>query len=195
MAKVQSQQGRLDAAIDWASSLRSHYPAAAATAEGSVLLGQWLERSKRPDRIATARTVLGDVPQKFGDTVWAPRALAAKALLETRERVKDTDPAFGSVPAAFLTNRLLAERYASAPEAELAFWQVGDEFEGRKRYDLAAKAFADLGAHFPETRYDAWWRAAELYDKRLKDRPAAQAAYAKVPAASKNYKEAQKRAQ
>ena len=34
----------------------------------------------------------------------------------------------------------------------------------RKRYDLAVKAFSDLAAHFPETRYEAWWRAAELYE-------------------------------
>ena len=194
MAKVQAQQGRSDDAIASATALRAKFPASGSTAEGSVLLGQWIERSRQENRVVVARGILADVPVKFPDSPWAPRALAAKALLETRERVKETDPTFGSVPAQFLTNREIAEKYATSPEAELAFWQVGEEYDSRKRYDLAAKAFADLGTHFPETRYDAWWRAAELYDKRLKDRAAAQAAYAKVPSSSRNFKDAQKRA-
>ena len=114
-----------------------------------MLLGQWIERSRAENRVAVARGILADVPVKFPDSPWAPRALAAKALLETRERVKETDPTFGSVPAQFVTNREIAQKYAASPEGELALWQVGEEYENRKRYDLAAQAFADLGTHFP----------------------------------------------
>ena len=194
LAKIQAQQGRSDDAIATATALRSKFPANAATAEGSVLLGQWIERSKGENRVVVARGVLADVPVKFPDSPWAPRALAAKALLETRERVKDTDPTFGNVPAQFVTNQQIAQKYPTSAEAELALWSVGEEYENRKRYDLAVKAFSDLATHFPETRYEAWWRAAELYDKRLKDRAAAQAAYAKVPSSSRNYKDAHRRA-
>jgi TolA-binding protein len=194
LAKIQSQQGRSDDAIATATALRTKFPGHVASAEGSVLLGQWIERSKSADRVAAARGVLADVPVKFPDSPWAPRALAAKALLETRERVKETDPAFGNVPAQFVTNRQIAEKYVTSPEAELALWAIGEEYENRKRYDLAAKAFTDLATHFPETRYDAWWRAAELYEKRLKDRAAARSAYAKVPSSSRNFKDAQRRA-
>jgi TolA-binding protein len=138
--------------------------------------------------------VLAEVPQRFPDSPWAPRALTAKALLETRERVKDTDPALGSVPAAFTSNLQLATRYAGSPEAELAMWQAGEVLEDKKAYVRAAQMFLDLAARFPSTRYDAAWRAAEIYDKRLDNDTAARAAYAKVPPASRNYKEAQKRA-
>ena len=62
-----------------------------------------------------------------------------------------------------------------------------------KRYDLAAAAFNDLATRFPQTRYDAWWRAAETLDKRLKDKTAARAAYGRVPTTSPNYGTAQKR--
>jgi len=194
LAKIQAQQGRSDDAIATATALRSKFPAHAATAEGSVLLGQWIERSKGENRVVIARGVLADVPVTFPDSPWAPRALAAKALLETRESVKDTDPTFGNVPAQFVTNQQIAQKYPTSAEAELALWSVGEEYENRKRYDLAVKAFSDLATHFPETRYEAWWRAAELYDKRLKDRAAAQVAYAKVPSSSRNYKDAQRRA-
>jgi len=41
---------------------------------------------------------------------------------------------------------------------------------------------------------DAWWKAAELYEKRMKDLPRAREAYARVPESSSHYKDAQKRA-
>ena len=193
-ARIDADQGRLDEAIAALSELRSRFPDDAANAEGSVRLGQLLERTKRADRITLARQVLADVPRQFPDSPWAVRALAQRALLETRERVKDADPALGSVPAAFLSQRALTERYPSAPEAEFAGWQVAAFYEDRKIYDKAAAVYAELAARFPETRYDAWWRAGELYEKRLHDDAAAKAAYARVPPSSPRYKDAQKRA-
>ena len=64
-----------------------------------------------------------------------------------------------------------------------------------KRYDLAAQAFARLGEAFPQTRYNAWWRAGEIYEKRLKDTAAAKAAYARVPQQSPNYRDARRKLQ
>jgi len=194
-ARIDSQQGRPDDAIAGLLRLRSSYRDDSANAEGSVLLGQLLERSKRPDRVALAREVLGDVPQRFAESPWAPRALAQRALLETRERVKATDPSLGTVPAAFETNRLLIERYPASPEAESALWQVAAEYEDRKVYDRAVATLVDMTKRFPQTRYDAWWQLGELYDKRLKDAAAARGAYANVPPSSARYKDAQKRAE
>ncbi len=48
---------------------------------------------------------------------------------------------------------------------------------------------------FPNNSRDAAWRAAELYDKKIKDMDAARSAYARVTPASPHYKDAQKRAQ
>ena len=193
-ARIDADQGRVDDAIAALSQLRNGFADDPANAEGGVRLGQLLERSKRPDRIPLARQVLADVPRKFPDSPWAPRALAQRALLETRERVKDTDPVLGSVPAAVLSHRSLVEQYPSAPEAEFSWWQLAAFYEDRKIYDKAAAACSELATRFPQTRYDAWWRAAELYDKRLHDDAAAKAAYARVPASSPKYKDAQKRA-
>ncbi len=140
-------------------------------------------------------SALGDVPQRFPESPWAPRALAQRALVETRERLKASDSSLGSVPAAFVTNRTLVEKYPASPEAEAAGWQLASVYEDRKAWDRAAAAYAGLATRFPQTRFDAWWRAGEIYEKRLKDDGAARAAYAKVPPTSPKYKDAQKRAQ
>jgi outer membrane protein assembly factor BamD (BamD/ComL family) len=194
-ARIASDQGRSDDAIQALTRLRSQFPDDTGNAEGALLLARMLERTKRPDRVSLAITALGDVPQKFPDSPWAPRALAQRALIETRERVKGGDSVLGSVPAAFLTNRTIVEKYPTSPEAESAGWQVGSLYEDRKKWDRAAAAYSDLATRFPQTRYDAWWKAAEIYDRRLKDAAAARAAYAKVPPSSPKYKDAQKRLQ
>ena len=194
-ARIASDQGRSDDAIAALTRLKSQFPDDTGNAEGALLLARLLERTKRPDRVSLAIAALGDVPRTFPDSPWAPRALAQRALIETRERQKGGDSALGSVPAAFLTNRTIVEKYPTSPEAEFAGWQVGSVYEDRKAWDRAASTYADLATRFPQTRYDAWWRAADIYDKRLKNEPAARAAYSKVPPSSPKYKDAQKRLQ
>jgi hypothetical protein len=68
-------------------------------------------------------------------------------------------------------------------------------YEDLRRYDLQARSLDDLAQRFPNNTRDAAWRAAELYEKRVKDGNAARDAYARVPTSSSHYKEAQKRAQ
>jgi serine/threonine protein kinase/TolA-binding protein len=194
LARINDQQGRLDEAIAACEQLRARYGSSASSADATFMLAQLVQRSKRPDRMRTARTLLGEIPVKFPDSSLGPRALAAKALIEIRERLKDSDPEFGNVPASFTSDRLLVSKYPDAPEAELAWWRAGQEYENRKKYDPAARCFENLGTRFPKTSFDAWWRAGELYDKRLKNDDLARAAYSKVPQSSRNYKEAQKRA-
>ena len=144
--------------------------------------------------MTAARDLLAEIAARHPKSAWAPRALASKATLETREKIKEADAALGAtVPAAIRTNRLLVEQFDSSPQAETALWQLGEAYDDLKRYDLAAAAFRNLATRFPQTRYDAWWRAGEIYDKRLKDKDAARAAYVRVPVRSPNYREAQKR--
>ena len=99
----------------------------------------------------------------------------------------------GTAPSSLLTLRKTARTSGTAPVAEFALWRLGQEYRDRKLYDLAAETFSDLGTRFPETRYDAWFSAAELYEKQLKDAAKARDAYGKVPAASPRYEAAQKK--
>jgi TolA-binding protein len=195
LARVLEQQGKADEAMAAYVELRTRYVSSQASADGTVQLARLILRSKRPDRVRAARDLLAGVPARHADSPWAPHALAAKAALEAREKIKEADAALGAtVPAAIATNRVLVERYPESREAEHALWHLGDAYDDLRKYDLSAAAYAQLGRQFPQTRYDAWWRAAERYDKRLKDAAAAQAAYAQVPQRSANYREAQKRA-
>jgi tetratricopeptide (TPR) repeat protein len=125
----------------------------------------------------------------------APEAMFSKAEVQDRLKLRETDPMLsGSVPASLLTYRTLADRYPKAALTEHALYRIGNMYEDLKRYDLAAQAFEKLGAWFPLSRYDGWFRAGELYDRRLKNQAKAQEAYLKVLPSSPRYKDAQKRA-
>jgi tetratricopeptide (TPR) repeat protein len=104
------------------------------------------------------------------------------------------DAALGAtVPAALATYRDLTTRFPTEPDAEKAFWELGQLLEDEKRWDLAAAAYEELGRRFPKTRFEAWFQAAEIYERRLKDAARAKRAYGQVPATSPRYKEAQKK--
>jgi outer membrane protein assembly factor BamD (BamD/ComL family) len=196
IARIREQQSRPEDAMAAYVDVRSRHPGTEAEAEASYRLAQLTLRSKRPDSVATAHDLLAQIPTAHAASIWAPRALAAKAALERRQNIRAQDAVLGTIASAALaTNRLLVERYGKEPEAEAALWELGAGYEDARRYDLAAATFQDLGTRFPQTKYEAWWRAGELYDRRLKDKYAARAAYRKVPASSPNYQTAQKRSQ
>lgn len=164
-------------------------PSTGASAELALALA-----AAKSGDVDQARRLLGEVAGKYPGSPEALEALLQKAALEEQKGGYQRDPKLGgSAPAALVTYRTLAETYPTAPPAEDALWKVGEMYEGLKKYDLAAQAFTDLASRFPKTRHDAWYRAAALYDKRLKDAARAKEAYARVPEGSGKYKAAQER--
>jgi tRNA A-37 threonylcarbamoyl transferase component Bud32/TolA-binding protein len=162
-------------------------------AEALFSLSEATRRSRRDDREAEARKILGDIVARYPRSVWAVKALMAKADLEERAKLHEFDDKLGTVvPTALITYRRVIERDGSPPEREHALWKAGQTYERIKRYYLAAQAYATLGDQYPETGYDAWAAAARVYDKRLKDEAQARAAYARVPASSPSFRDAQK---
>jgi TolA-binding protein len=126
---------------------------------------------------------------------WSARALAARAEIEREQRATVRDAALGAtVPSALATYRDLTARFPAEPVAEKAWWELGKMYEDEKRWDLAAAAYEQLTQHFPQTRLDAWFQLAEIYERRLKDAARAKQAYGKVPTTSAHFKEAQKKA-
>ena len=154
-----------------------------------------LLRTKRNDRESAARALWDDVVTTYPKTSWAPRALVAKAALEDRSRSRVVDSQLGaSVPTALISYRTLVERYPDSDSTEIAWWRLSEMYEDLKRFPLAAQALDRLASRFPDNRRDAQWRAAELYDKKVKDAAKAKEAYARVPPTSSHYRDAQKRA-
>ena len=194
LGRIYERQSRADDAMAAYTELRSRFGDSDAGAEGTLQLAQLLMRTRRRDRVPAARDMLAKLAAQQPQSPLAPRALAAKAGIEHRENLKERDAVLGAtVPSALVTNRLLVERYPTSREAEGSLWLLGEAYDDLKRYDLAAQAFSRLGETFPQTRYDAWWRAGEIYEKRLKDKTAARAAYARVPERSRNYRNAQRK--
>jgi serine/threonine protein kinase/tetratricopeptide (TPR) repeat protein len=196
IGKAYERMNRPDEAAAAYVELRAKYPSTAAFVEGTFSLADLVQRSKRGDRDRAARDLYNEIVTGSADSGWAPRALARKAELEERMRLQVMDPQLNaSVPVALISYRTLVDRYPNAEAVEASLAKLAEMYEDLKRYDLAAQSLESLAARFPNNRRDAAWRAAELYDKRIKDAALARAAYARVPASSPRYKDAQKRAQ
>jgi serine/threonine protein kinase/TolA-binding protein len=196
MARIYDRQRRTEAAMAAYVAVKNRYPRDPVTAEALFRLAELVQDTRQADRLQVARGYLDQVVDDFGSSSFAPRALQWRAAIEDRQNLKMNDAAIGKqVPASLVTLQQLAERYPTSQPAEEALWKLASQYQDLKRFDLAAAALSNLGTRFPRTRYDAWWEAAELYEKRLKDQTNAKQAYAKVPSTSRHYREAQKKAQ
>ena len=143
-----------------------------------------------------ARKRFAAIAASYPQSSWFVPAMTAKIALEDRGRLRAVDTVTGAqVPASLLTRRLLIEHAPNHPSSEAALWWLGETYDDLDRYQLAADAFSQLGTQFPDTRYDAWFKAGELYERRLNNKAAALAAYLKVPSRSRRYKDAQNRSE
>jgi serine/threonine protein kinase/TolA-binding protein len=194
MATAYQRQSRPDDAMATYVELHNKFKTGRYAPESLYRLAELTLQSKRKDRTEAARSTLTDLVNQYPDSQWAPRALVTKAGIEEREKIKENDATVGgSVPAALISTRALVERYPNAEGVEAGLWKLADMYDDLKRYDLEARTLEDMGARFPQTRYDVWWRTGELYEKRIKDREKARDAFAKIPSSSPKYKDAQKR--
>jgi tRNA A-37 threonylcarbamoyl transferase component Bud32/TolA-binding protein len=164
-------------------------------AEAAFLQAKLVRSADTKKTTEEARKLYADCAAGYPTSPWAARALAEKADIEREQRGSVRDAALAAtVPAALPTYRELTERFPADAVAEKAWWELGQMYEDLKRWDLAAKAYEELELHFPKTRFDAWYQAGEIYDRRLKDPAKAKNAFAMVPATSPHYREAQKKA-
>jgi len=195
IASIHDARGRIEDAISTYLEIASRYPKDPRAPEARYEMAEAMVRSKRPDRDAEARQMLSDLVQRYQSSPWAPRALMARAELETRHDLHERDEALGgSVPAALATYREVTQKYSSVPAAGLAAWRLAEGYTSLKRFDLAAATY-DALAEDDERRDEASFAAGDLYEKRLKDPVHAAAAYGRVRSTSARYAEAQKRLQ
>jgi outer membrane protein assembly factor BamD (BamD/ComL family) len=196
MGSIRERQNRPEDAMGLYVELRGKYPSAAAAAEGTFRNAELVLRSRRPDRDRAAMELLSQVEGSHPESPFAPRAMARRATIEERLRMRVADAQLGaSVPASLVTYRALVERYPTVPVAEAALDAMAKLYDDLRRYDLAAAALHDLATRFPGNRVDAAWRAGELYEDRVKDADRARASYALVPPQSPRYRDAQRRLQ
>jgi tetratricopeptide (TPR) repeat protein len=99
----------------------------------------------------------------------------------------------GAVPTAAVTYREIVKRYASSDAAAAALNNLARIYTDAKQFGIAAATFQELATRDADDRYDAWFAAGEIYEKRLKDKARARAAYSRVRPSSPHYAEARKR--
>jgi tetratricopeptide (TPR) repeat protein len=127
-------------------------------------------------------------------TSHAQAALQMKLRLEQGKRQRERDAVLGiEVPIVLPTLRTITEQFPSTPMAMLAWTRLADLYEDLDQYERAAEAYAELAVQFPGNANDAWYRAGEIYERRLKDANRARDAYAKVPPTSSRYRDAQRK--
>jgi tetratricopeptide (TPR) repeat protein len=87
----------------------------------------------------------------------------------------------------------VVERYGSSAASTIALAKLGRMYTDTKRFESATVVLEQLAERDRDNAYDAWFAAAEIYDKRLKDPKRAKAAYERVPPSSPHYADALKR--
>ncbi len=97
------------------------------------------------------------------------------------------------VPALLVTLRAIGDQFPADPETMLALNQLAAAYEDMDRYQAAADVWERLAAQFPGNPVEVWFKLGELYERRLKNADKARESYAKVPATSPRYREAQQR--
>jgi TolA-binding protein len=196
MGAIHTRQNRPEDAMAAYIDLRSAYGSSAAAPEATFRLAELLQRSRRPDKDAASVNMLDEVITRFPASPWAGRALAQKAAIDERTKRRVVDPQLATqVPAALVSYRTLVERYPGTPGEEAAYEKLGEMYEDLKRYELAANTFLAMATRFPDSKSDGAWRAAEIFEKRLKNAETARAAYGQVPSRSSHYRDAQKKVQ
>lgn len=194
MADIQKTQGRIDDAMGTYLEFATRYPRHSRASEALFHMAQLVSVSKRRERESEARTMLTNIAEKYPGESWALRALMVKGEIEEREKLHQRDSVLRtSVPSALVTYRQVATDYSDSDAAEKARWKLGELYETIKRFDLAATTYAGIAERYPTARDEAWFKAARIYERQLKDRGSAQAAYAQVPSTSRHYNDAQKR--
>jgi serine/threonine protein kinase/outer membrane protein assembly factor BamD (BamD/ComL family) len=194
IASVHRTRGDVANAMSTYIEIANRFPEDPRAAEALVGLAESTLTSKSRDKEQDARRTLTELVQKYPESAWAPRALVMRGDLEARQGAYQRDEILGgSVPTAAVTYREVVERYASSDVAVVALNKLAHIYTEMKRFEIAAATYDKLAARDGDDRFEAWFAAGEIYEKRLKDTARARAAYSRVLPSSLHYAEARKR--
>jgi len=194
MASVHDTRGDTANAMSTYIEIAHRFPDDPRAAEALVKLAEATLKSKHRDKEPDARRTLTELVQKYPASPWAPRALLMRGDLEARQGTYQRDELLGgSLPTAAVTYREVVTRYGSSDAASAALNKLARIYTDTKRFEIAATTFQELAARDADDQFDAWFSAAEIYEKRLKNSARARTAYARVLPSSPHYTEARKR--
>jgi serine/threonine protein kinase/TolA-binding protein len=194
-AELHEKAGRLDDAMAAYVEFESRFAGDRRAAESKLRRAAILGRSRQPRAVQQSRDLLNDVARDFPGTPQAALALQTKLRVETeRKDFREVDPVFKvEVPSVMVTLRTFIEQFPDGPQSMVARNRLAMMMSQMNRHADAARVLEDLGTRFPDNPMDVWFRLGEIYERRLKDPVKAREAYAKVPAGSARYADAQQR--
>jgi TolA-binding protein len=193
IGKVHEQKAAAQQALAAYVEVQSRFPGTPSAIEAQYRQAELTAQQR--GRQSEARELLGEFARAHPESALAPTALASKASVEKDMHVDVADPQLGRVPAALQTWQALVDNYPNHPATERAYWELAQIWDDLRQFQRSAESYAELGRRFPQTTYDAWWEAGQVYDRRLNDRIRAIAAYENVPQSSPHYRDAQRRIQ
>jgi serine/threonine protein kinase len=193
-AEILERLGRLEEAMAAHIEFNKRFAKDPRLPASKLRLAQLTLQSRQPDRETRARQILGEIATAHPKTSHALAALQMKLKLEQGRGPREMDPVLGiEVPRALPTLRALAEQFPTSPMTTIALNRLAELYLDIEDYPRAAQAYTDLATSFPDNPNDAWFRAGEIYERRLKDVDKARAAYARVPEGTARYRDAQRR--
>jgi TolA-binding protein len=194
IGSIHDARGDAENAMSTFLEVSRRFPDDPRAPEALLQLAQATLESKRKDKEIDAQRTLSEIVQKYPGSASAPQALLRRAALEERQNLYQRDEILGgSTPTAALSYRAIVDRYPSSAAATVALYQLGRIYADAKRFEIAATTYQKLAERDRDNKYEAWFTAGDIYDKRLKDAARARDAYARVPVSSARYAEAQKR--
>jgi TolA-binding protein len=192
-AQILERLGRVEDAMAVHVEFNKRFASDERLPASRLRLAELTLKSRLANKEATARQLLGEIAEAHPRTPQALSALRLKLTLE-QGRGREKDPQLGvEVPRALPTLRLLTEQFPTSPQVMAEWSRLAEMYADLDRHELAAVAYWSLATYFPNNPYDAWFRAGEVYERRLKNADKAREAYANVPPTSPRYKDAQRK--
>jgi serine/threonine protein kinase/tetratricopeptide (TPR) repeat protein len=193
-AEILEKLGRLEDAMAAYIEFNTRFAQDPRLAGSKLRLAQLTLQSRQPNRENTARRLLGEIAAAHPTTPQSLAALQMKLKLEQGRGPREFDPVLGiEVPRTLPTLRTLTEQFPTTPMAMTALNRLAELYVDIDDFPRAAQAYTDLATRFPANPHDAWFRAGEIYERRLKDLDKARAAYANVPEGTARYRDAQRK--
>jgi len=195
-ADVLEKLGRVDDAMGAHVEFANRFPNDRRVPASKLRLAELMSRSKQPNKDNATRDILAQLISAYPATPQALQALQMKIRLDGERRQREMDPVLNiQVPAVLPTLRTLTEQFPTDPSAMAAFSRLAGLYEDLNQWERAAQAWSTLATNFPNNSQDAWFRAGEIYERRLRDTDRARAAFEKVPQGSGKYRDAQRKLQ
>ena len=193
--EIHEKVGRVDDAmaayVEFESRFANDRRAPDAKLRRSALLG----RQRQAKSQALSWQLLNEVVRDYPSSPQSLFALQNKLRIETDNRdLRAIDPVTKQEgPALIATLRTLIEQFPDGPQSLAARNRLAVALTQANRHKEAADVLEELGARSPDAPNDLYFRLGEIYERRLNDQVKAREAYAKVPAGSPRYNDAQKK--